>query len=101
MENMNFRNLVPSAGGSFSFAWRKMFEKAFLPLLLAVIIVGLLNGPGAGANWKINGNHGFSFPMLFIFPAILFGLAYAFLFMPIIKYGEKYLFLKAMRDQEP
>jgi len=99
MENMNYRNLVPSAGGSFSFAWRKIFEKAFLPLLLAVIIVGLLNGP-VGANWKIDGNHGFSFPMLFIFPAILFGLAYAFLFMPIIKYGEQYLFLKAMRDEE-
>ena len=99
MENMNYRNLVPSAGGSFSFAWRKMFEKAFLPLLLAVIIVGLLNGPGAGVNWKMDGSHGFG-PMLLLFPAILFGLAYAFLFMPIIKYGEQYLFLKAMRDEE-
>ncbi len=99
MENMNYRNLVPSAGGSFSFAWRKMFEKAFLPLLLAVIIVGLLNGPGAGLNWKMDGHHGFG-PMLFLFPAILFGLAYGFLFMPVIKYGEQYLFLKAMRDEE-
>jgi uncharacterized membrane protein len=99
MENMNYRNLVPSAGGSFSFAWRKIFEKAFLPLLLAVIIVGLLNGPGAGVNWKMDGNHGFA-PLLFLFPAILFGLAYAFLFMPIIKYGEQYLFLKAIRDEE-
>ena len=90
MENMNVRNLVSSAGGSFSFAWRKIFEKAFLPLLLAVIIVGLLNGPTAGANWKMDASHGFSFPMLLIFPAILFGLAYGFLFMPIIKYGEQY-----------
>lgn len=100
MENMNYRNLVPSAGGSFSFAWRKIFEKAFLPLLLAVIIVGLLNGPSAGANWKIDGSHGFSFPMLLFFPLILFGLAYALLFMPVIKYGEHYMFLNAMRDQE-
>ena len=96
---MNYRDVVPSVGGSFSFAWRKMFEKAFLPLLVAVIIVGLLNGP-AGANMKLDGNHGFSFPMLFIFPLVMLGLAYMFLFMPIIKYGEQYLFLKAMRDEE-
>jgi len=100
MEKENYRNLVPSAGGSFSFAWRKMFEKAFLPLLIAVIIVGLLNGPNAGMNWKMDSNHGFGLPMLFIFPAVLFGLAYSFLFMPIIKYGENLLFLKAMRDEE-
>jgi uncharacterized membrane protein len=100
MENMNYRNLVPSAGGSFSFAWRKMFEKAFLPLLVAVIIVGLLKGPSAGANFKFDGNHGFSFPMLFIFPLVIIGLAYSFLFLPVIKYGEQYLFLKAMRDEE-
>lgn len=100
MENLNYRDLVPSAGGSFSFAWRKIFEKAFLPLLLAVIIVGLLNGPSAGANIKLDGNHGFSFPMLLIFPLIIFGLAYALLFMPVIKYGEQYMFINAMRDQE-
>lgn len=100
MENMNYRNLVPSAGGSFSFAWRKMFEKAFLPLLVAVIIVGLIKGPSAGANFKFDGNHGFSFPMLFIFPLVIIGLAYSFLFIPVIKYGEQYLFLKAMRDEE-
>ncbi|MBK6284943.1 MAG: hypothetical protein IPF54_21960 [Draconibacterium sp.] len=27
-------------------------------------------------------------------------MAYVFLFMPVIKYGEQYLFLKAMRDDE-
>ncbi|HRX12443.1 MAG TPA: hypothetical protein P5210_12370 [Draconibacterium sp.] len=95
---MNYRNLVPSAGGSFSFAWRKIFEKAFLPLLLAVIIVGLLNGPGAGSRWQIHGNE--DFPWIFFFPVVLFGLAYVFLFLPIIKYGEQYLFLQAMRDNE-
>ncbi len=98
MENMNYRDLVPSAGGSFSFAWRKIFEKAFLPLLLAVIIVGLLNGPGAGSRWELDGNE--HFPWLFFFPIVLFGLAYMFLFLPVIKYGEQYLFLKAMRDSE-
>lgn len=97
MENSKFYSLYPSVGGSFGFAWRKMFEKAFLPLLLAVIITGILNGPGAGVNWKMDGN--FSIPFLF-FPIMLFGLAYSFLFVPVIKYGEHFLFLKAMRDEE-
>ena len=97
---MKYYDLVPSAGGSFSYAWRKMFEKAFLPLLLAVIIVGLLNGPGAGVNWKMDGHFDFDFPWIFLFPVILFGLAYSFLFLPIIKYGENLLFVKAMRDEE-
>ncbi len=97
MENDKYFNLIPTAGGSFSFAWRKIFDKAFLYLLLAVIIAGLLQGP-VGVNWKLDsGNLG---PLLFLFPLILFGLAYAFLFVPVIKYGEKFLFLKAMRDEE-
>lgn len=99
MESKKYFSLVPSIGGSFSFGWRKMFERAFLPLLVAVIIVGILNGPSAGANWKWDGDS-FPWPMVFILPLALFGLAYAFLFLPIIKYGEKYLFLKAMRDEE-
>jgi hypothetical protein len=97
METMKYFELTPSIGGSFSYGWKKMFEKAFLPLLLAVIIVGLLNGP-ASATWKSDGHFGLDF--LFFFPVIVFGLAYAFLFLPIIEYGENYLFLKAMRGEE-
>ncbi|WP_347840971.1 hypothetical protein [uncultured Draconibacterium sp.] len=99
MENTNFLNLQPSAGGSFSYGWRKMFEKAFLPLLVAVIIAGILDGPSLGANWKWDGD-GFDWPVIFMIPLALFGMAYAFLFMPIIKYGERKLFLNAMRDEE-
>ncbi len=100
MESLKYFNLKPSAGGSFSFGWRKMFGQAFLPLLVAVIIVGILNGPAAGANWKMDGD-GFNGLALLLLPLALFGMAYAFLFMPVIKYGEKHLFLYAMRDQEP
>ena len=98
MENLKHYNLKPSAGGSFSFAWRKIFEKAFLPLLVTVIIVGLLNGP-MGATWKMDEHSGFHVP-LFFFPLAMLGLAYAFLFIPVIKYGENLIFLKAMRDEE-
>lgn len=99
MKNSKYYDLVPTIGGSFGYAWRKIFDKAFLPLLLAVLIAGLLNGPSAGVNWKMDGN-GFNFPMLMLFPAILFGLAYSFMFLPVIQYGEQFLFLKAMRDEE-
>jgi hypothetical protein len=77
----------------------KMFGQAFLPFLVAVIIVRILNDP-TEANMKFDGDGGFDWPFLFIIPLALFGLAYAFLFVPVIKYGEKYLFLKAMRDEE-
>ncbi len=99
MESLKYFNLRPTAGGSFSFGWKKMFEKAFLPLLVAVLIVGILKGP-VGANFKWDGDD-FLGPALFMLPLALFSMAYAFLFMPVIKYGEKYLFLSAMKDKEP
>jgi uncharacterized membrane protein len=98
MENEKYFNLIPSIGGSFSFAWRKMFGNVFLILLATVLIVGLLNGSSAGAKMNFDGDN--NFPLFLLFPAILFGLAYSFLFLPIIKYGENYIFLKAMRDEE-
>lgn len=97
-ENNTHHNLFPSVGDSFSYGWRKIFEKSFLPLLLAVIIVGLLNGPSAGFNYKFDGD--FDFNWLLFFPLVLVGLAYSFLFTPVIKYGEQYLFLQAMRNEE-
>ncbi len=96
MENDKYYNLVPSIGGSFSFAWRKMFDKSFLPLLVAVIIAGILNGP-IKANWKFDGDFGFNF--FWFLPLVLFGMAYGLLFLPVINYGERYIFLNAMRDE--
>ncbi len=92
-----YYSLSPSIGGSFSYGWKKMFDKAFLPLLLAVVIAGLLNGP-MGATWKADNNAWFN--LIWFFPVALIGMAYGFLFKPVINYGERYLFLKAMRDEE-
>ena len=97
MESEKYFNLVPSVGGSFSYGWRKMFDKAFLPLLLAVIIAGLLNGP-ATMSWKSDSETWFN--LVWVLPVVLFGLAYGFLFLPVINYGEKFLFLNAMRENE-
>jgi hypothetical protein len=99
MESLKYFNLRPSAGGSFSYGWRKMFEKSFLLLLVAVIIVGLLNGPGYGFKSEWNGDDFNAFGLLLL-PLALFALAYTFLFIPVIKYGKKKLFLNAMRDEE-
>ena len=99
MENQNYRTITPSLGGSFSYSWSKMFGKAFLLLLVAVIIAGLLDGPAATMKWEFDGDD-FKWPMFFMFPIIIFGLAYAILFVPVIDYGLQYLFLKAMRDEE-
>lgn len=93
----NYYALQPSISGSFSFGWRKMFEKAFLTLLVTVIIVGLLDGP-IHATWESDSQNWFN--MIWLFPLAIIGLAYAFLFLPVIKYGKNYLFLKAIRDEE-
>jgi hypothetical protein len=97
MENTMYYSLVPSIGGSFSYGWRKMFDRAFLPLLLAVIIAGLLHGP-ATISWKADNTSWYN--LVWFFPVALFGMMYGFLFKPVISYGKRYLFLKAMRDEE-
>lgn len=96
MEN-KYYNLIPDLGTSFSYGWKKIFDKAFLPLFVAVIIAGLLDGP-IGFSWKANEDPGLG--MLLLIPVALVGIAYFFLFKPVIDFGEKYLFLKAMRDEE-
>ncbi|HKL33491.1 MAG TPA: hypothetical protein VJ919_13200 [Tangfeifania sp.] len=97
MESNKYYNLVPSIGGSFSYGWRTMFGKPFLTLLLAVIIAGLLNGP-FGANWQVDNGNWMDF--VWAFPFAIFGLAYGLLFIPVINYGEKFLFLKGMRGED-
>lgn len=96
MENNNHLSLTPSAGGSFSYGWRTIFGKQFLPLLLVVIIMGLLNGPSY--SMKMEG-HDWG-PALLLLPLALFGLAYVFLFLPVLNFGKDFIFLKAVRDQE-
>ena len=96
MENTNHFNLKPSVGGSFSSAWETIFGKHFLPLLLTVVILGLLNGPSYSMKFE---GHDFG-PALLLLPLALFGLAYVFLFVPVLEYGKDFIFLKAIRNQE-
>lgn len=92
MENGNYLSLKPSIGGSFSYGWKKIFEW-FIPLFVLILIAGILTGP-IGFTWKADKFH---FGMIFI---VMIGIAYAILVAPVINYGEKWLFLKAMRDKK-
>ncbi len=99
METQSINSVTPSAGGSFSFGWRKMFEKNFLTLFIAVIITGILSGPiEASFKWD-DGDFNFVLGAWAVLLIIL-AIAWEFLVAPIISYGERYLFLKAMRDEE-
>ena len=89
--------LYPSIRESFSYGWGVIFDKAFLTLLAAVIITGLLNGPMT-ITWKSGGSDWLN--LIWVFPVVVLGMAYAFLFKPVVNYGLRYLFLKAIRDEE-
>lgn len=92
MKTKEVYTITPSIGGSFSYAWSKMFDK-FIYLLVIIIISGILQGP-AQTTFKADSFH------FWMIPVITFGLIWGFLVVPVIKYGEKYLFLKAMREEE-
>ena len=109
MELINYMNLTPTLGGSFSNGWQVM-KKNFLYLLLVVIVIGLVNGP---AGFKIDsdsGNYGFihGFPihrdnLFFTMGAIFlifFGIAYYFLLVPVFNYSSKLIYLDAVREKD-
>ncbi|NQU84770.1 MAG: glycerophosphoryl diester phosphodiesterase membrane domain-containing protein [Mariniphaga sp.] len=84
--------LTPSIGGSFSFGWKKMFDK-FIYLLVIIFIAGIIEGPFRGA-FKADEFH------FWMVPLVMFGLAWGFLVVPVISFGEDFLFLKAMREEK-
>ena len=65
----------------------------FLPLLLIVIICAILQGPISFTK----GDWHFNFWSVMLIP---FGLAYGFLFWPVINYSSDLLFVKSIRSQK-
>jgi len=106
----------PSLGESFGNGWDVM-KKYFLPLLLVVFVMGLIMGPtqifqwhfGPGdhgpCNWRIPDwrLHNLGLIALGMATAVfgLFALAYAFLIIPVFKYGGRMMFVQAVRDTRP
>ena len=92
MTTKEIYTLTPSIGGSFSYAWNKMFSK-FLILLIVIIIAGIIQGPFQGT-WKADSFH------FWMVPLVMFGVAWGLLIASVVRYGEILMFLKAMREEE-
>jgi len=111
METNEQNKLIPSFSNSFNHGWNVM-KKYFLILFLVVLVIGIIVGPTQLFRWNIDpshhGNWDWHFPdigmiALGVFTIIfgLFALAYAFLIIPVFKYGGKMMFLQAVRDVRP
>jgi uncharacterized membrane protein len=80
---------------SYGYGWRQMW-KYFLHLFLVSIIYMAVESPMAIVHIQQDVDQiGIGTAFL-----ILFGIAYALLFMPVISYGADYMFLRVMRNQE-
>jgi len=111
METIRQEKRTPSFGNSFNQGWDVM-KKYFLILFLVVLVMGFIMGPTQAFRWNLDPSHhghwDWNFPdigmiALGMFTIIfgLFALAYAFLIIPVFKYGAKMMFLQAVRDERP
>lgn len=109
MELINYTRLTPTLGGSFSNGWQVM-KSYFLYLLLVVIVIGMVNGPGGFNIDADSGDFGFIhgiplkpdnlFVTIGIVFLVLFGFAYYFLLVPVFNYSAKLVYLDAVREKE-
>jgi len=97
MDTEKYYNSGPSIGRSFSYGWQMMFKNSFLTLLFAIILTGILRGP---ISINMQADNADWLRLVWVFPMAMLSMAYGLLFIPVISYGTKYIFLKAMRDEE-
>jgi hypothetical protein len=116
METKREYKLIPTFGDSYGTGWKVMLDN-FLRLLLVVFVLGILTGPMKGLNYNFDGNHFKNFPWKWegdwehIFGLVSIGafavfigllaLAYAFLALPVVRYGSKMIFVQAVRKIKP
>lgn len=117
MEKIREYKLIPTFGDSFGTGWNVMLNN-FLRLLLVVLVLAVLTGPMKGINFNFDkhdfGNFHFdhwtgdwgqimglaSLGALAIIIGIL-ALAYAFLALPVVRYGAKMIFVESVRKIKP
>ena len=105
-------NLKPTFGDSLGVGWNAMFDN-FLRLFLVVIIIGIVAAPMKVLQIRIDPFdfnfshwdwHDFARLSTFgIFAAFygLLALLYAFLVVPVFRYGSRMIYVQSVRQQNP
>ena len=86
--------LVPGVGSSYGNAWRQLWRKYFIEVLLITIVAGLISLPGSVIGNAADGLGSFGVLLG------LMALAYLILLTNPIEYGASYAYLKAARDDD-
>ena len=104
--------LLPTFGDSFGTGWNVMSDN-FLRLFLVVVVMSIIIAPMNVLQVRINPFHYhfghwnmsdfFRWGTFGIFAAFygLLGLLYAFLAVPVFRYGSKLIFVQAARQEKP
>ena len=105
-------NLLPTFGDSLGTGWNVMMDN-FLRLFLIVIVLGIVSAPMKLLQIKVDpfefnfGNWDwqdfFRLGTFGIFAAFygLLALLYAFLIVPVFRYGSRMIFVQAVRQETP
>jgi hypothetical protein len=108
--NRQYR-LVPTFGDSYGTGWKVMFD-SFLRLFLVIIVMGIVAAPMNLINFKVGPSdfhfndwdlgEFFRFSTFGILAAFygLLALLYAFLVLPVFRYGSKMMFVQAVRQEK-
>jgi membrane-anchored glycerophosphoryl diester phosphodiesterase (GDPDase) len=92
--NDNEYDFQPEATRCYNVGW-KVMGNYFVELLVIAIIYAILSGPTSGAQWR---GDEFNFQW-YMFPLIIFGIAYGIFVAGPISYGAAFSFLKAVRGE--
>jgi len=96
MEAINEQNtngFIPKTGPSYNKAWNILWA-TFIELLVVTLVYGVISIPTGVFQWKENGFHWYFIPL------ICFGVAYGVFLLGPIKFGVKWVYLKAVRKEK-
>jgi hypothetical protein len=90
--NNQQQKLIPAAGDAYGISWNIMW-KTFAGLLAVTIIHGIISGPTAMFQWKVDEIE------WFLVPFMLFGIGFGIFIVGPIGYSTNWVFLKAVRGE--
>jgi hypothetical protein len=96
MEAINEKNtneFIPTAGASYGKGWDVIW-KTFIELFVVSLVYMVISGPMGAMNWEDDQFH------WYFVPIIGFAICYGVFLAGPIKYGVKWVFLKAVRKEK-